>query len=97
MQIYLKEDLKNAFIMYAKEVAVTISESLYRYAKMNPGKTEYDETLYLHRQIADEVFICLQDRFPDSEVNMSFTADLDPDYGIPCEHGMAKFTINWSE
>ena len=95
--VYLKEDLKNAYVTYAKEIALTISNSLLDFAKKNPGRTEYDETIYIHRQIADEILIALQDKFADSEVTMSFQADLDPHYEIPTLHGMAKFVINWSD
>jgi hypothetical protein len=89
MEIYTKQMLLSAYKVGAEKIAANISKRVYEEAQNYPDTFVYQEKLFVHEMVAQEVLQTLKRGFLDVHVSMEFS---------PEDHnqGMAVFKIDWS-
>lgn len=89
MQVYTKNMLQSAYTVGATEIAVRISKNAYESAKYNPDYFEYQEKVFTHRILAEEVLKILKHSFLQVSVTLDYTPE-------DSSQGMAVYKFDWS-
>jgi hypothetical protein len=89
MDIYTKQMLLSAYKVGAGKIAANISKRVYEQAQEYPDTFVYQEKLFMHELVAQEILQILKRGFLGVHVSMEFS---------PEDHnqGMAVFKIDWS-
>lgn len=89
MQFYTKQMLLDAYKVGAGNIAQRISERVYDQAQQFPDLFSYQEKLFMHEIVAQEVLRILKQAFLCVNVSMIFTLE-------DQNQGMAVFKLDWS-